>query len=253
MEGSVRARAEDLCRLCAKRGFAAGEFLTPGEKRQWNNALSALKKEHAFEFSFEGGIKGAERTVPVLLSRDFEGCAYRDFAELTVLFFTCTDASLPDHRSVLGSLLALGIKRCALGEIFPYEDGTVVVVKDKIAPYIREELKKVGRSPVVFAQDAALKEDFVLVYEKEELKISVASLRLDGVVSSLCRLSREDGAELVKKGLVNVNFQEVLHPDKKLFPGDTLSLRGYGRYVLSEEEPRESKSGRLHLTVFKYK
>lgn len=253
MEGSVRARAEDLCRLCAKRGFAAGEFLTPAEKRGWNNALNALKKEHAFDFSFEGGVPGAERTVPVLLSKDFEGLDSADFAELTVLFFTCTDGAMPDHRSVLGSLLALGIKRSAVGEIFSYEAGTAVAVKDKLAPYIVEELQKVGRSPVVFDEDFALEEDFVLVYEKEELKISVASLRLDAVVSSLCKLSREDSGEFVKKGLANVNFEEALRPDKRLFPGDTLSLRGHGRYILSEEEPKQTKSGRLHLTVFKYK
>ena len=141
MDRSVKARAEDLCRLCAKRGFAAGNFLTPAEKKQWNNALNGLKKEHAFLFSFQGGVAGSERTLPVLLSRDYEGFDPADFAEITLLYFTCTDQSVPDHRAVLGALLALGVKRSAIGEIFAYQGGVAVAVKDKIALYLREELK----------------------------------------------------------------------------------------------------------------
>ena len=106
---------------------------------------------------------------------------------------------------------------------------------------------------MIFQDDFSLDQGFTLVYEKEELRVSVASMRLDSVVSALCRLSREDGGEFVKKGLANVNFEETLRPDKRLCPGDTLSLRGFGRYILSEEEPKETKSGRLHLTVYKYK
>ena len=253
MEGTVRARAEDLCRLCAKRGFAAGDFLTPAEKKQWHNALNALKKNDSFTFSFEGGVKGAERTLPVLLSRDYEGFDPADFAEITPLLLFCTNGSIPDHRAVLGSLLALGVKRSFIGEIFPYQKGVAVTVKDSLAPYLREELKRVGRSTVLFEEDFLPGEDFVLRYEKEELQISVSSLRLDGVISALCRLSREDGGEYVKKGLASVNFEEALRPDKRLLPGDTLSLRGYGRYILSDEEPKETRSGRLRVTVYKYK
>lgn len=253
MDHPVRARAEDLCRLCAKRGFAAGDFLTPAEKKQWQNALNALKKEHSFSFSFEGGVKGAERTLPVLLSRDYEGFDPADFAEITLLQFTLTDGSIPDHRAVLGSLLALGVKRSSIGEIFARGDGVVAAVKDKLTPYLKDELKRVGRGTVVFKEDFLPKEDFLLRYEKEELQISVSSLRLDGVISALCRLSREDGVDYVKKGLASVNFEEVLRPDKRLLPGDTLSLRGYGRYILSEEEPGETRSGRLRVTVYKYK
>lgn len=227
--------------------------MTPAEQKQFKNAFNALKKEYSFSFSFEGGVRGCQRSLPVLLSKDYADLAFEDFSEITLLFFTCTDGSLPEHRQVLGALLSLGLKRSAIGEIFHYQNGTVVAVKERVASYIESDLKRAGRSTLSFKKDFVLPEDFVLHYEKEELKISVASLRLDCVVSALCRLSREEGGGYVKKGLASVNFEEALRPDKKLFPGDTLSLRGYGRYELSEDEPGETRSGRLSVTVYKYK
>ncbi|MBQ8235633.1 MAG: hypothetical protein IJZ37_02990 [Clostridia bacterium] len=246
-------RAQDLWQICEKRGFAAGEFLTPEERKDYEGAFRALKKERSLLYFFTGGVHGAARTLPVVLCPDYEGCAPEDFAEITPLYITLTDGSVPEHRAVLGSLMALGLKRSVIGEIFKYEKGCVVMLKEQIVPYVCTELTRIGRAAVQIQKDFSLPTDFLLVYEKEELHHSVSSLRLDCIVSALTKVGREQAADYIKKGFANVNFEEVARPDKKLLPGDTLSLRGFGRYVLSEEEPKQTKSGRLHLTVFKYK
>lgn len=240
-----------MLHLCEKRGFAAGDFLTPAERVTWFAALRALKKEHAFTFSFEGGAKGCQRSLPVLLSSDYEGCAHSDFSEISPLFLRATDEEVLDHRSVLGALMALGLKRTVIGDIFKYEEGTVVFLKDQVCPYVKEQLTRVGKSSIVFKDGFSLPEGFELVYQKEELLCSVSSLRLDCLVSAICKCSRDTGAEMVKKGLVSVNFEEITAPDKRVCPGDTLSLRGYGRYELAEEL-RTTKSGRLHVTLYRY-
>jgi RNA-binding protein YlmH len=246
-----RARAEDLCRLCKKRGFAAGDFLSPAEQNAFKGAFRALMKEQSFSFSFEGGSEGCQRKCPVLLSSDYADCSFKDFSEITPLYIKTTDKSIPDHRSVLGSLLALGLKRSVIGDIFKYDEGTVVFLKDALCPYVQSTLSRIGKSSIFFEDSFSLPEDFRLVYPKEELRFSVSSLRLDCVVSAVCKLAREDGALYIKKGNASINFEEVLQPDKKVQPGDTLSLRGYGRYELAEDFSA-TKSGRLHITLYHY-
>jgi RNA-binding protein YlmH len=246
-----KARAEDLLHLCKKRGFASGDFLSPAEEKVFLATLNALKKENAFFFSFEGGARGCQRRVPVLLSTDYEGLSPADFSEITPLLLKTTDGSTPDHRAVLGSLMALGLKRPVLGDIAKYGEGTLLFLKDRVAPYVQSELSRVGKSSIFFEEDFSLPTDFELVYEKEELHFSVSSLRLDCLVCAICRCAREQGADYVKKGLASVNFEEVSQPDKKLHPGDVLSLRGYGRFELARELSL-TKSGRVHVTVYRY-
>ncbi|MBQ8911672.1 MAG: hypothetical protein IJY89_03790, partial [Clostridia bacterium] len=208
MASIERARAEDLLRLAEKRGFAAGDFLTPADRAHRQAALAALKKEHSFTFSFEGGAPGCQRTLPVLLSSDLEGLAFADFAEIAPLYLKATDAAPLDHRSVLGALMALGLKRTVIGDIFKYEEGTVVFLKETVCPYVKEQLTRIGKSSVVIEDDFSLPPDFLLVYPKQELSYSVSSLRLDCLVSAICKCSRDTGAEMVKKGLVSVNYEE---------------------------------------------
>ena len=251
MASFEQARAEDLARLCGKRGFAAGDFLSPAEKAAFLGALRALKKEQAFSFSFEGGANGCQRTLPVLLSSDYEGCSFADFSEICPLYIKATDGTVPDHRSVLGSLTALGLKRSVIGDIFKYGDGTVVFLKENVLPYVKSELKRIGKSSVLIEEGFALPQEYELAYEKEELHYSVSSLRLDCIVCALLKCARDDGVEFIKKGQAFVNFEQVLQPDKKVQPGDTLSIRGKGRFELSSEI-KTTKSGRLHVTLYRY-
>ena len=158
---------------------------------------------------------------------------------------------MPDHRAVLGSLMALGLKRAVVGDIFKHEEGTLLFLKDRICPYVKQELTRVGKSTVFFEEDFSLPPDFRIVYEKEELHYSVSSLRLDCIVCAVCKCAREVGAEYIKKGLASVNHEEVKEPDKKIQPGDTLSLRGYGRFELAAESSF-TKSGRLHIVLYRY-
>ena len=63
--GSPR-KAGDLWNLCLRRGFSAGDFLTPEERVDWEADLEKLRREHRFFYTFTGGVAGAERTVAVL-------------------------------------------------------------------------------------------------------------------------------------------------------------------------------------------
>lgn len=245
----VSARASDLLRLCMNRGFFAGGFLTEEEQDELSSALNALKKEYSFSYAFIGGTGGCERKVPVLLDgKDRED--FCKFSDISFLYIERADKVPPDHRSVLGSILGLGLERETVGDIFPYENGMAAAVKSRIAPFLLDELQRVGREPVKVSP-LSLPEDFKIEKKTEKIDVNVPSPRLDCVIGALLKSSREDAAEYVKAGMVQINHKVVLQPDKKLSENDLLSLRGKGRYLISGDQ-RTTKSGRLFLTVLHY-
>lgn len=65
-------------------------------------------------------------------------------------------------------------------------------------------------------------------------------------MAALTHLSREEAQRAVRTGLVELDFEPEERPDRLLSPPLTLSVRGYGRYVLRAFEG-ETRRGRLRL------
>ena len=68
---------------------------------------------------------------------------------------------------------------------------------------------------------------------------------------ALCSVSREDAASLVLSGKAELNYLTVQQPDRKVAPGDILSVRGYGKFIIDRCED-ETRRGRLRLEARKY-
>jgi len=80
---------------------------------------------------------------------------------------------------------------------------------------------------------------------------TVSSLRLDAVASTGFRMARGKAAELISSGRVQVNWRECTKPDKPLAAGDTVSARGFGKFVLTEVGGTTRK-GRISIVVKRY-
>lgn len=155
------------------------------------------------------------------------------------------------HRDWMGSLLSLGIKREVLGDIVIWDDfHAVVFCQAKAAAYLISELKKAGRD-TVHAAPCRLPTGFVPRQQYIPVRGTVASPRADGVVRTLCNVSREDAAELIQRGMVEINYDPVTETDARVEPGDILSVRGYGKFRI-DEIGRSTGHGRIHLTARKY-
>jgi len=76
-------------------------------------------------------------------------------------------------------------------------------------------------------------------------------MRLDCVVSLALNLSREKSAALIEGRQVSLNFFEEEKSSREVKVGDILSIRGYGRFLISQQGSL-SKKGRLHLTISQY-
>ena len=94
-------------------------------------------------------------------------------------------------------------------------------------------MDKVGREKVAVKEIST--NDIIVVDKKyKELKTTVASLRLDAVVSACFGISREISAKLIESEKVQQNYKAISNASKKVCEGDLISVRGYGRFEVAE-------------------
>ena len=231
-------RLDELAQRAAER--YCPEFTHFLDGRNLRVALEHLKRysESVIVLTF-GGFDGAERCVVGVFPKDVYLGA--DESEMFSMFdvkaikISGSGFATFSHRDCMGSVLALGIKRETMGDIYVPSDGksAYICLTDVAAEYLKENLEFISRDKVkVEIVDA----DKLPVPERKFAVISgtVASERLDCIVALATNLSREKTKQLINAGLVNVNHFEETRCDFELCEGDILSVRGFGRFVLVE-------------------
>ena len=206
---------------------------------------------------YYGGYEDAERRI-ALFAPKFMGVTdieeylseNEDENPICILRLKKDKFTTLSHRDYLGAIMGLGIKREMTGDIKVSEEGAEVFCLKSIAAFLCENLKKSGRGSVEgeIVPVSMMKQGS----EKTEIKFySVASLRLDNIVSAVFNLSRSTSAEAISKGIVFVNSSQCMKNDFMLKQGDKLVLRGKGKAVL-DEIIGENKKGRLHINIKRY-
>lgn len=215
-----------------------------------SEAEQALAKKHleyiGFKsFSFYGGYDNSERKV---LCLDY----YEDNPEYPVfaLEFKFRAADKLTHRDFLGALMSLGIERETVGDILVEDGRCVVFVKSEIADYIKNQISKIGRAGVkVSDADIASLPKGRGVEEKSAV---VSSLRLDNIVAAVTGLSREKTKNLIISGNVALNFFDCTNISKAVCEGDTVTVRGKGKYVINGVMG-ETKKHRIRISIIHYR
>ncbi len=237
----LSARLFDLDAIAEKSGrIMYSAFMSPADAA----ALAHIRLDGTLSFS--AGYDGAERVLAVITPRK---C--RDGLSLPISYIDiCVrGGGQLSHRDVMGSILGLGIKREALGDIIIENGKITVAVLDKVGDYLMQNLAKIGRESVGLAFCEA---PTVTPPKVEEIVATVASLRLDSVVSEGFGISRTDAAELIKRSAVFVNWIEECRPAKEVREGDKISLRGHGKILLFEVGG-QSRKGRTFIKIHRYK
>ena len=198
------------------------------------------------KFMSYGGSEDAERVILGFFP-DFLEIENKDFP---IVPLKISNLGTLNHRDVLGAILGLGIKREMVGDIY-FDDGFAFIMCEKTAAdYILYNLKTVGRQNVDVVA-CELHETFSLEHKFEEFNVIVASTRLDAVVSTAARMSRNDASRHILSENVNLNFMTEENPDKKVVPGDVISIRHHGRFLI-DDAIGETKKGRIILKIKKY-
>lgn len=208
-----------------------GRFVT-GEER----ALAIrMARECRVSVAFNGGWEDAER-VQTCFHPDWMEPA---FTALWVEIRWAAKFARVEHRDLLGSLLALGIDRSFFGDLIALEDRAYLYALPEAAARLPLEWDKAGNIPL---KVACLDEAPVFERPKgEELRDTVASLRLDCILSSGMKTSRAKAADMIRAGLVAVDHAVEERTDRILAEGQLLSIRGFGRIRLCSVGDRTRK------------
>ncbi|MGN0709973.1 MAG: RNA-binding protein [Anaerovoracaceae bacterium] len=246
--------ALDKIRQCEDRYMPVNsKFL---DMHQQSVVRSAVPRDTAARIEFYGGYEEAERAVMFCLPdyMTLEDAADDAFSVIRAVHSEGSQASRTgrplSHSDYLGSLLGLGIDRAMTGDILVRDDGCDIIVLKEIADFIEQNFIKAGRSPL-HVEQFPLSELRVPESKAEEVHFTVASMRLDNLVSSGFNLSRTKAAEAIKTGLVFVDHQEAFKADMTVGEGAVVNLRHKGKIKISEVGGTTRK-GRVSVNVIKY-
>lgn len=154
------------------------------------------------------------------------------------------------HRDYLGAVMNLGIERSKIGDILTRDGSAILFVNEDLASYITEQLTRVKHTVVNAAPVFDFREDYQPDYET--IKGSVASIRLDTVLSLAFPLSRSKLTSYIEAGRVFVNGKLISSNGYRLKEGDIISVRKMGR-ILYDGILSETKKGRYMITVRKFR
>lgn len=240
-------RVLDWTYLVAQRGQ---RYLTPFlDPRQQQIVQMLANRESDLTADADGGYSEAERQR-LLLFPLFDVPEEGDF-QLAFFRLHFSAKAKVGHREILGSLLALGIKREMVGDLLIQNNSADLVVAAEISDYIRASFEKVGRSTV---RMETIEQKELIIPERtfETWKVSVASLRLDAVVAEGFRLSRSKAVQLIRSGKCQVNWIQMDDPSTPVDQQDVISIRGFGRIYL-HEIAGTSKKRRIWIRLGKIK
>lgn len=228
-EDKLLAKKVNDCVLTSQRDCTVKNtnFL---DERQCDFAADILNSLKVTGYHFTGGYTNAVRKVLFIIPQyaEYEK-SKQPFSCMKFTFRSQDDLS---HRDFLGAFMSFGFKREMIGDILVYENHANVFVINTLNDMIISQISKIGNVGV-----KVLNSDFDETFVREDtfstISGTVASMRLDCIVSLCTRLSREKASLLIRTTGVVLNYNIIKSPGTTICKGDIFSVRGYGKYMLS--------------------
>ena len=198
-----------------------------------------------------GGYPDAERKMLVYLPDYLDESALTDEdSPLVCLRATFYEGDTPTHRDFLGALMGAGIARETIGDICVGKGSCDFFVTQEIAPYIKQNLLGAGRTKIRL-ESIPLSQVKIPEPEVKQIKDTVASLRLDSIVSSGFRIGRSLAAQHICAGKAAIDGLPCEKPDKFVEQGAKISIRGLGKIHLQQVNG-QTKKGRISVVIDRY-
>ena len=240
------ARVLDCCEIASQRQIIKHtDFLDPFHR---DFVRPLVSNYFGIRFLEDGGYPGAEQQRLAVFPDYYRPGDIE--IPITVVEISLSDHSrVLSHRDYLGAIVGLGLKRSVIGDIIAFQGGAQVIVAGEIAGAVLG----IGEVNKFKAEAAEIPPYRVRVEEQPQRTITstVASVRLDAIVSTGLGIGRSKATELIKADKIKVNWRQIGQPAFQLNQGDVLSIRGKGRLEL-EEVGSETKKGRVRITLKKF-
>ncbi len=232
-------RIKELYERSKNRGtYFYSDFLNMHEQ-------TVLFETIKYGYTLEGGYEDAERKIACF--GDENDLCYPPEPPVTIICIEPLSPKFSDaltHRDFLGSLIGLGIKRETLGDIIIKDNVGYLFCLEGISKFIIDNIIKVKHTSVSCSICKELPEN--ILPEPTEKMIIVASLRLDGIISAVYNMSRSKSSALIDGEKVFINGKLTTSPSKPIEIGDTISVRGHGRFRCTDILG-DTRKGRIRI------
>ncbi len=154
------------------------------------------------------------------------------------------------HKDFLGAIMSLGIKREKFGDLIVKNQICYAAVHSEVLDYIKDNLNSIGSSPcsITVLDD---KFNFNIEPDFQEITIISSSLRCDGIVCGICKITRSNSENLIKRGKVLINYETVVEKNTIIKTGDIITVRGFGKFKM-EQTIGWTGSGKNKIIVKKF-
>lgn len=225
---------------------ASTYFLSPRELDMARYLFGDIQGLTAF-----GGYEGAERKILVYLPEYLdESSLMEEDSPIACLRTSYYEADPLSHRDFLGALMGAGIGRETVGDICVGIGSCDFFVTREIAPYILQNFTSAGRTKLRI-EEILLTAVQVPEPETIEIRDTLASLRLDGVISAGFRIGRSLAAQYISSGRAAIDGLPCEKPDKQVSDGAKISVRGLGKIRLRAVNG-QTKKGRISVVIDRY-
>ena len=230
---------DKLERAMQRETSASTAFLSPHEQALVTQLLPNCR--------FFGGTALAERKIAFYLPEYLTQEDFFSDGPIACIRAGFYEEDALSHRDILGALMGTGIRRDAVGDICLHEKSCDIFVLSELQRYLMDNLTSAGRNHLKLEQ-IPLEDAVKLPQKMKEQRITVSSLRLDGVISAAFHLSRGNTLDAIRAGKAERNSLVCLKPDRTVEENDELSLRGRGKLKILNING-ETRKGRIALTV----
>ncbi len=236
----------DAANMCYSRNIPiATDFLDINKQTLFQSIIKDLPP---VSYIALGGYELAERKVIQFLP--FEDFPYEN--PYSIIKIAALNGKFSDelsHRDYLGTILGLGISRDKTGDILVMDNEAYVFCCNNIADYLVENLTRIKHTTVYSTIISSI--DFKYEPKYDTITGTVASLRLDSVISLGFQGSRSHLISYIEDGKVSVNGRIITSNAYHLNENDIISVRGLGR-IQYVRYIADTKKGRAMIEINKY-
>lgn len=244
------AKLLDKIELCEKRSkIEYTDFL---DEYQETIALNVLRILNIVNFKIYGGFENAERKIIIFFPEKFSELFECDIFNYNTIFSVIR--IIPNneeitHRIYLGGLIKLGVKREKIGDILVHSDFSAdIIINKEIEKFLISNIEMLKRFRNCKIELIKLNELKIEETKMKEEKIIVSSLRLDNVISEICKTSRNKANEIILAQRVFINNQNVTKNTKIVQESDKITIRGKGKFFI-EQILDETKKGKIPILI----
>lgn len=223
------------------------------------NILYSLPKDTLYtKYEVFGGYESAERQLAAFLP---DALSLRTASEQKSDFFSDAISVIRieplqkkfseelSHRDYLGAVLNLGIERSKIGDIVIEDSRAYLFARPQMKDFLLENLSRIRHTSVMLKEE--MPDCFSFTPKFEEIRGTVASVRLDSLSSLAFAISRSKSGSLIEEGRVFVNGRLITSNAYQPKEEDRISIRGMGKFQYKGIMGTTRKN-RTSVLIYKY-